>query len=300
MFLVFAILFSSSLSIIFKFSEKNNSNRLAISFFSFLGAAIISLLFIFKEMIFSNQLFSEFLSGFGQSVAQASKFISITPSVLAILIGLVNGFLYFGAYYVLQMSTSRNGSAMTVTFNKLGVMVPAILSVIFFHESPTSSQIAGVIVAVVAILVIYLKKEENSVITLRIALFGTFLLGGLADFTSKIFQVYGTEKFQNFFLFFTFLFSLIITGIFMIIKDRKIKRTDVIFGLILGIPAQFISLFLLRALTTIPAFVVFPLFSVGVILVVNIINLLFFKEKLTIRQFIAIGFIVAAVVLLNI
>lgn len=290
-YLIFAIIFSSSLNVLFKFSEKYKSNRLAVTFFNFIGATIFSLLFVLKQISIDAQYIPSFLAGFENA--------SITPSVLVLLIGLINGFVYFGAFYVLQISTACNGSAMSATFNKLGVMIPAILSVILFNETPKIVQIFGVIIAVLAIVVIYFKKEENSVITLKVALFGTFFLGGFGDFTSKIFQVYGVEKFQSLFILSTFLFSLIVTGIFMLYKDRNIKRMDVIFGLIAGLPSQFISRSLLHSLSTLPAFVVFPLFSVGVILVVNIINLLFFKEKLTIRQFSAIGFILVSVILLN-
>ncbi|MGE5677555.1 MAG: EamA family transporter [Pseudomonadota bacterium] len=291
-YLIFAILCSTSLNVIFKLSEKNGSNRLAVTLFNFAGASLISLVAVGRSAASDPGWLSAFFSGF-------SGLIPLTSSILALLLGFLNGFLYFGAFYVLQLSTSRNGSAMTATFNKLGVMVPAILSVIFFHEIPRPLQIVGVLVALLAILIIYLKKEENSVITLKLALFATFFFGGFADFTSKVFQVYGLEKYQSMFLFFTFFFSLLITGVFMLAKDRRIKPTDIIFGLISGVPSQLISLFLLHALSTVPAFVLFPLYSVGVILVVNIINLIFFKEKLTVRQFAAIGLIVAAVVLLN-
>ncbi|MHC1719152.1 MAG: EamA family transporter [Clostridiaceae bacterium] len=298
-FLLGAILFSSSLFVLYKFTEKYKCNRYAICFFNFGGAAMLSLIFIFKEISVNPQWINLFTSGLIWPVKEAGL-IQITPSVLAFLIGFINGFLYFGASYIVQVSTAMNGSAMTSTFNKLGVMVPAVLSVVFFREVPEAMQVTGVIIALAAILIINLKKEENSVITLKYALFGTFFLGGFADFTSKIYQVYGIEEFQSLFIFFTFVFSLIITGVFLLINDRKIKKADIIFGLIIGVPSQLVSLFLLRSLTTIQAFVVFPLFSVGVILVVNVINLLFFKEKLNTRQFAAIGFILVAIVLLNI
>ena len=299
-FLIFAILCSVSLNIIFKFSEKSESNRLAVNFFNFVGATIISAILVSKQIISDTEWLPAFFSELGQAAVESGKFVLVTPPALTLFIGFINGFLYFGAFYILQVSTSHNGSAMTATFNKLGVMVPAILSVLFFHETPEALQVIGVFMALLAIMIIYLKKETSSIVTLKTALFGTFFLGGFADFTSKIYQVYGIEKFQNLFIFFTFAFSLIFTGILMLVKDRRIKRTDAVFGLIAGIPSQFISLFLLYALTSIPAFVVFPLYSVGVILVVNIINLMFFKEKLTINQFAAIGLIIAAVVLLNV
>ncbi len=291
-FVIFAILCSASLNILFKYSEKQQSNRLAVSFFSFLGSTTFSL------VLLKSETFAMFRDEMSSSISGQITFL--TPSFYALLLGLINGFLYFGAFYVLQLSTSKNGSAMTATFNKLGVMVPAVLSVLVFHEVPKLIQIAGVIIASIAILMVYLKKEENSIITLRIALIGTFLLGGLADFTSKIFQVHGSSQFENLYLFFTFFFSLIITGLFMLIKDRRIKRLDVIVGLVSGIPSQLISLFLLRSLSSLPGFVVFPLYSVGVILVVNLVNLLFFKERLTRRQSLAIVAIVVAVVLLNV
>jgi drug/metabolite transporter (DMT)-like permease len=299
-FLALAILCSTSLNIIFKLSEKSGSNRLAVNFFNFVGATIISVIFVSKQIISDTEWLPAFFSGLGQAAAESSKLVLVTPSAFTLFIGFINGFLYFGAYYVLQLSISRNGSAMSATFNKLGVMIPAILSVLFFHEIPGVMQIVGVFVASLAIMIIYLKKEESSVVTLKAALLGTFLFGGFSNFTSKIYQVYGTEDFQNLFILFTFVFSLIFSGILMLVKDRRIKHMDVIFGLAAGIPSQFISLFLLLALTSIPAFVVFPLFSVGVILIINIINLMFFKEKLTTRQFAAIGLIIAAVVLLNI
>ncbi len=292
MFFVFlAILCSASMNVLFKYSEEQKSNRLAVSFFSFLVGAAFSLVFV------KSGTFSKLTDEIVRSVNGQSPLA--TPSFYTVLLGLINGFLYFGAYYVLQLSTSKNGSAMTATFNKLGVMVPAVLSVIVFKEYPRSIQVIGVLIASFAILMIYFKKEQESIITLRIALMGTFLLGGLADFTSKIFQVHGSEQLEGLFLFFTFFFSLVITGIFMLLTNQKIKRMDVVIGLISGIPSQLISLFLLRSLSILPGFVVFPLFSVGVILVVNVINLLFFKEKLTQQQGFAIGAIVISVILLN-
>jgi len=44
--LIFAILFSSSLNVLFKFSEKYKSNRFAVNFFTFSGAAIVSMMYI--------------------------------------------------------------------------------------------------------------------------------------------------------------------------------------------------------------------------------------------------------------
>ena len=244
--------------------------------------------------------FSALLGEFSHSISSGVKLSASASPAFAILLAIIAGTISYICIYILQLSTARNGSAMTITFNKVGVMIPAILSVAFFGEVPSSMQIIGVIIAMLSIVMVYFKKEEASIITLKLALFGTLFFGGFSDFLSKIYEYYGTEQFQGLFIFYLYLFSAVLAFIAMMKKNRKIKRSDVIFGLITGVPAQFISQFLLKALTTVPAFIVFPLFSVGAILLVNLINLLVFKEKLSKQQFAAIGMMIVATVFLNI
>ena len=298
-YLLIAILCTTSLNVIFKVSESKNSNRYAVSAFNCLSALIVSYIFVFGQKIFEISWFSAMFGEFSNSISSGVKLSSAASPAFAILLAIIAGVISYICIYILQLSTARNGSAMTITFNKVGVLIPAILSVIFFGETPRFLQIVGVIIAMLSIVMIYFKKEETSIITLKIALFGTMFFGGFLDFLSKIYEYYGTEQFQGLFIFYIYFFSTILAFIAMMKKNRKLKSSDVIFGLITGIPAQFISQFLLKALTSVPAFIVFPLYSVGAILLVNLINLLFFKEKLTKRQFAAIGMMIVATVFLN-
>lgn len=298
-FLLIAILCTTSLNVIFKVSESKNSNRYAVTSFNCLSAMIISYIFILGQKIFDTSWFSALSGEFSGAISSSIKLGTAASPAFAILLAILGGIVTYICLYILQLSTARNGSAMTITFNKVGVMIPAILSVIFFGEVPRAMQIIGVLIAVLSIVMVYFKKEEASIITLKMALFGTLFFGGFLDFISKIYEYYGTEQFQGLFIFYLYLFSTIFAFIAMMRKDKKIHRSDVVFGLITGIPMQFISQFLLKALTTVPAFIVFPLYSVGAILFVNIINLIFFKEKLSKRQFAAIGMMIVATIFLN-
>ena len=298
-YLLIAVLCTTSLNVIFKVSESKNSNRYAVTSFNCLSAMIISYIFIFGQKVFDTSWFSALFSEFSGVVSSGTKFSATASPAFAILLAILGGVVTYICLYILQLSTARNGSAMTITFNKVGVMIPAILSVIFFREVPRAMQIIGVVIAILSIVMVYFKKEETSIITLRIALFGTLFFGGFLDFISKIYEFYGTEEFQGLFIFYLYVFSSIMSFIAMMKKDRKIKRSDVIFGLITGIPMMFISTFLLKSLSTVPAFIVFPLYSVGAILLVNLINLFVFKEKLTKQQFAAIGMMLVATVFLN-
>ena len=70
-------------------------------------------------------------------------------------------------------------------------------------------------------------------------------------------------------------------------------------GLAIGVPNYMSARFLLLSLTTLPGVVVYPSFSVGVIIAVALVGVLCFREKLSRRKLIALGMILAALVLLN-
>ena len=67
----------------------------------------------------------------------------------------------------------------------------------------------------------------------------------------------------------------------------------------MGVPNFLSSRLLLAALTELPAFLVYPSYSVGVILIVSLLSFFLFQERLGRRQLAAVGMILAALVLLN-
>ena len=84
-----------------------------------------------------------------------------------------------------------------------------------------------------------------------------------------------------------------------VVKKQGITWGDVLCGLAIGVPNYLSARFLLLSLTTLPGVVVYPSFSVGVIVAVTLVGLLCFHEKLNRRKLIALGMILAALVLLN-
>ena len=70
-------------------------------------------------------------------------------------------------------------------------------------------------------------------------------------------------------------------------------------GVLLGLPNYFTSHFLLKALSEVPAVVVYPTRGVASIALIALAGVLLFKERLSMRQWISIFAIAAALVLLN-
>lgn len=69
---------------------------------------------------------------------------------------------------------------------------------------------------------------------------------------------------------------------------------------VIGIPNFCSALFLLLSLADIPAMIAYPTYSVAAIVMVTLVGVIFFKEKLSRRQILSMFMIFAALVLLNI
>ena len=76
--------------------------------------------------------------------------------------------------------------------------------------------------------------------------------------------------------------------------------TDAVIGSVTGVPNTFVLYFSIKAVEALPAYIVFPAYSAGVILVVNVVNYFFFKEALSKEEKIATVLVAIALVLINI
>lgn len=134
----------------------------------------------------------------------------------------------------------------------------------------------------------------------KLGLLLLILLGGGGDSMSKLFEEFGNPALSEHFLFYTFAAALLLCIGLMVMKNERPGLKDLFFGLLVGIPNYFSSRFLLKALGDIAAVIVYPTYSVATISVVTLTGMVFFREKLGKRQKIAIGIILAALILLNV
>ena len=213
-------------------------------------------------------------------------------------LGALNGLFYLGSFALMQWNTRHNGVVLSSVFMKLGILVPTLLSVIWFHEVPTIAQVLGFLISLAAILIINYQKGTK-LSPSGWALILMLLVGGMGDGMSKVYEVYGNASAKNVFLFFTFLAALLLCFALMAKKKERLGRKELLFGAVLGIPNFFSSLFLLNALDTVPAVIAFPTFSVAVILVVSAAGIAFFGERLTRKQLYGGLLICISLILLN-
>ena len=214
-------------------------------------------------------------------------------------LALLNGAILLGGLILLQISTRKNGIVLSSLFMKLGLLVPFVVSILFFKEMPTWLQIAGFVVAIGAIVVFNWKKDSAGS-RFGIALILLLLLNGGADAMVKMFEALGPEILSNHFLCLSFSTAFVLCAGLVIAKKEKLDGSALLFGSMIGVANFFSSKFILASLAYIPAVVVFPTYSVSTMLVVTLSGVLFFKERLAKQQWLAFAGVIAALVMLNI
>lgn len=218
---------------------------------------------------------------------------------LTIGLGSVCGVLYLLGFVLLQWNIRRNGVVLPATFQKLGVLVPTIAAITIFGEEPAGAQLAGIALAVCAILVMQGKYEGGMQGRSTLGLLALLLCGGCSDVMSKVFKAWGNPAQENYFLVFTFLVALVLCAALCVTKRQRVTWQDVLCGFVLGVPNYMSARFLIRSLDDVAAVVVYPTFSVGTIIVVTLVGVLVFREKLNVRRGVALGLILTSLALMN-
>ena len=218
---------------------------------------------------------------------------------LAATLGGINGILYLAGFVLLQRNIRVNGVVLPATFIKLGLLVSMAVSVVFFGERPEIWQWAGFALAVAAIVLMNYRPGEGKAGNMA-GLLLLLLAGGGGDAMSKIFEELGNPALSDYFLMITFGTALLFCLSLVRIRKEKLGKWEIFFGLLIGIPNFFSAKFLLGALKDIAAVVVYPVYSVATILTVTVTGILVFREWLEKKQWLALGMILVALVLLNI
>lgn len=275
-YLILAILASSLVSIVMRLTKTRIKNETSLLAVNYLMCITIAGCYM----------------GFGNAWPKGDG------SAWAVGLGAVTGALYLAGFLLLQWNVGQNGVVLSSTFMKLGLLAPIVFSILFFGEMPTLFQGAGFALAVAAVLLIN-GGGKTAAVKSRGALILLLLTCGTGDFMSKVYEALGPREFNEQFLFYTFVFAFLMCLMLVIRKKEKPGLKEIIWGAALGLPNYFSARFILGALGEMPAVIVYPTFSVATMVVLTLAGVMFFKEKLSRREWIGIALILMALVFLN-
>lgn len=221
-YLTLAIICSASIALIFKYTENSNANRTVITSDNYFIAFSISLFMIFYKGLLSD-LTQEisFAKDFSLLSTHSEHILSPYSSVLwGLIVGGIFGSFFFLSFTYYQKSIKENGVGISGTIAKLGILIPMIFSILIWKEFPSSIQWVGIILSLVSILIVNLSQKSLEKFDVKPTIIFLFVFGGMAEFSSKIYQKYALNDYKDVFLFAIF-FTAFLVSIFYTVKEKK-------------------------------------------------------------------------------
>lgn len=282
-----AILSSASIAWLFKITEGGNYNRYRVTTANYGVAFFVSLVL--------------YLSAQGGNLSSGALDEIQWLSVIGI--GIPAGLCFFLSFVYYQISVKENGASLSGMFGKLGILFPMIIAIVLWHEIPSFLQTAGILLAILAMVYVNFSPGEVKGISIKKSLMLLFFAGGMAEFSSKLFQKLGHAPDKNLFLFVVF-FTAFCLSLFKALQQVPngggSNRQDYLIGALVGIPNLLSSVFLISALGQMPAAVAFPIYSAGSIALITLGSFVFFKEAIGPRARVGLLATMVAMVLVNI
>ena len=287
LYLAGAIVFSSWLTIAFKIA-----GRLGISTFQAI---------IFNY--FTCVLTGIFLDGSVPSLKSISVAEWLPWSLLM-------GSMFISIFNLIAYTTRKSGVAIASVANKLSLVIPFIFSIFLYNESVTFFKIAGVFIALAAVLLTCLPSNKTadsfgiswSFMMLPLVL---FISSGLLDTLIKYVESnFINESNSNIYIITSFgvaglIGSVVLIGRLLAGKER-IDPRSVFTGIAIGVPNYFSLWCLVRVLKLNPgnSSSVIPITNMGIVLFSTLIAAIFLNEKLSKIKFIGILLSVLAISLI--
>jgi len=278
-FLLLTILCSTSIALILKYSDTKRGEPIVLLAGNYLVATVISLtILLFRD----DKLFSQEIFFFG--------------------LGL--GLLFVLSFFAFAKAISFAGTGLATTSSRLSVIIPILFSIIIFNEVPNEFHFIGFILALITFVLFYFSVKENhkagAGVLKYLFLLAVFIGIGINDFAMKVFKSWRPAQEEPFFVFFIFSSAFVYSSIYIIIKKIKIIKSTAYWGLTLGVPNVFSTVFLLGALSLLPAILVYPIMNVGIIVFTTLLAFVIWKEKLNRWGVLALASGILAILFLSI
>lgn len=277
LFLVLSILCSVTVGIIFKFSRNYTTNV----------PQIISWNYVFALLL----CYTSFQPNLKEidNTAPWNIYISL-------------GILLPSVFLILVLSIKQMGIAKTDAAQRLSLFIPILAAWLLFGEAFNGLKIIAFCIALIALLLILSKKEENT--NNKWIYPAMVLIGfGIIDILFKQISLYTSLSYTSS-LFIIFCLALLLMTIVLIydviFKKVQLKKVNFIFGALVGVFNFGNILFYLKAheaFSENPS-TVFAAMNMGVIIVGSFFGVFLFKERLSTKNYLGLVLALIAIILI--
>ncbi|MDY0342476.1 MAG: DMT family transporter [Lentimicrobium sp.] len=282
-YLIFAILASTFILVTLKVFEQFKVNRFVAIALNYLVGAIFGLSYIQWDI----------------NIAQVSHspwfYMALTTAFL-----LVCGFVLF------SFSASKAGITLTAISSRMSVIIPVLFGLLMFGDEAGFVKISGIVLALLAlILTLWGNGDKKFRLKLIFLPLLVFLFAGLNDSAVKITQALFLSNETTDYVSYAataFVFAFILSSVVVLVIQPKTRQrinlNTLIAGVILGLLNWASIFFMLKGLNQVEVSVFIPLLNVSVVSLSTLIGYSFFKEKISLINFIGIMLAVVAILLI--
>lgn len=272
-YLAVSICISSLLFVIFKLFDVFKINTLQAIIVNYLVAFFVG---IFKAEQISSP----------QEIVSQSWFLG------AFFLGI----LFITVFNVMALTSQKNGLSVASVASKMSVVIPIAFGFLLYHETTGWLKIIGIFLALVAVYLTSVKSEKEALDKKNLLYPLLLFLGsGCIDTAIKFIETThvseGSESIFSATIFaFAFLFGVLFL-VYQIVRGNFVFQwKNILGGIMLGIPNYYSIVYLLKALKTegLESSTIFTLNNVGIVVLSTIFGLLFFQEKLQIKNWLGI------------
>lgn len=220
------------------------------------------------------------------------------------------GLLFISIFNLIAVTTRKMGVSVATVANKMSVIIPVITAIYLYNQQVNALKVLGILTALLAVYFTSVKKDDGSAgskvnykyfFLPLIVFLGSGVIDLLIDYAERN---YLSGRPADLFLSSAFavagITGLIVVLYQVLIKKAKFEGKSIIAGIVLGIP-NYLSIYcLVKALGAglFESSVLFPITNIGIVLFSVIFAYIFFKERLSTLNKIGIAMAVGAILLI--
>jgi len=227
---------------------------------------------------------------------------------------LLMGAMFITIFNIVGFTAQKIGVAVASVANKLSLVIPFLFSVYLYNEKITAFKIAGIIIALIAVVLTCVPANSNGAET-KSRMLSPFLLiivpailfcsSGLLDTLIKfVEQHFLNEENYNNYLITAFAVAGSIGSVllvFLLLTGRqKFSSRSIIAGICIGVPNYFSIWCLVKVLKANAgnSSAVIPVNNMGIVLFSSVMAWMLFKEKLSVINWAGIILSIGAIALI--
>ncbi len=208
------------------------------------------------------------------------------------------GVLFITVFNLMAITTQRSGLSVVSVATKMSVVIPILFGLLYYGERLGPYKALGIALALAAVYLASIKSVDGLKIKSRNILFPmlVFLGSGVIDTSIKYLEgeFVGKDDIPIFSAAIYGAAALIGFCIFAVQELRgrfKFRFKNLVGGFVLGIPNYFSVYFLVQSLRSgiLESSGIFTVNNVAIVMCSTLLGILFFKEKLLIKNWIGIG-----------